>query len=215
MGTGGGQCTHVFEFRRQPRGGIGPRLTTVRDVSNGHTTPPQHHDNALNHTHNHGQSQGQQHKVTLSRGTEFGASKWKKHGSLRQPSDGQPTTYRHQGMQLRSRRWALVSDLPKLCAQSHVHASTVSCDDAPPLELAKWPDVVSRATTSCACLVTVSTFSSACLCHVVVAQSHASLRGCVTRANTFRAPALSRNVRAESRYSQQGDVARGSQLWSR
>ena len=84
VGTGRGQCTHVFEFRRHPRGGHRSRLTTVRDVWSGHTTSPQHHDNALNHTHYHGQSQGQQHKVTLSRETEFGASKWKKHGSPRQ-----------------------------------------------------------------------------------------------------------------------------------
>ena len=57
------------------------------------TIPPQHHDDAHNPTRNHGQSQGQQYKVTLSRRTELGASTKKNHGSLalgRQPSDGQP-----------------------------------------------------------------------------------------------------------------------------
>ena len=46
------------------------------------------------HTYNHRQSQGQHHKVTLSRRKELGASRKKNHGSLapgRQPSDGQPT----------------------------------------------------------------------------------------------------------------------------
>ena len=46
---------------------------------------------------------------------------------------------------------AFVRNLPKPGAQCYVHTQTVSCDDAPTLEHAEWPDGVSGATTRCAC----------------------------------------------------------------
>ena len=107
---------------------------------------------------------------------------------------------------LRSRRWALVSDLPEPRAQSYVHTWTLACDGAPTPGVAECSDVVSGASTSCAYLVAVSTFRALRQLYRATSQSttehHSQAAVGVTISLIEHSP-LSLDARAVPRYNRQ------------